>query len=78
MRRHRAEPAIPALRRNRRILFRSHKAYVVEVKRLQINRFLNQVAVFLADVLELGRRHTHVERTPRGMAKPRRLEPGFE
>ena len=78
MRRHRAEAAILALRRNRRILFGGHKAHVVKLQRLQIDRFLNQVAILVADVLELRRRHAHVERAARGVTEAGGLEPGLK
>ena len=78
MRWHRAKAAILALRRHRRIFFRGHEADVVELQRLQIDRFLNQVAVFVADVLELRRRNAHIKRCARCMAESRGLEPGLE
>ena len=78
VRRHRAEAAVLALRRNRGILLGGHKTHVVELQRLQIDGFLNQVAVLVADVLKLRRRHAHVERAARGVAVARGLEPGLE
>jgi len=47
VRRSRAETAILANRRNRRIVFRSHEADIVKFQRLQVNRFLDQEHVRL-------------------------------
>ena len=53
MRGNRTEAPIPALRRDRGVLLSRHKTHVVEFERLEVDRFLNQIAVFIADVLEL-------------------------
>ena len=71
----RAESAILPLRGNGRIFARRHENDIVEFKRLQIDRFLNQVAVLVADMLKLCRRHTHVKRATRRMTVARGLEP---
>src|ERR1700690_2237648 len=78
MRRNRRKPAVSPLRWNRGILLGGDETNVVELQRLQVNRFLNQVTVFVADVLELRRRHAHIKRAARGMPVPRRFEPGFK
>ena len=78
VRRHRAEAAVLALRRNRGVLLGGHEAHVVELQRLQVDGFLNQVAVLVADVLELRRGHAHIERAAGGVAVARGLEPGLE
>jgi len=51
--RQRPEAAVLALRRDREILFRDDKTDVVELERLEVDRFLNQISIFVADVLEL-------------------------
>ena len=49
----RTEAPVFALRRNRGILFSGDKAYVVKLKRLQVDSFLDEVAILIADVLEM-------------------------
>src|ERR1035437_6685817 len=49
----RAEASIFALRWNGGILFGGHEAHVIELERLQIDGFLNEVAVLVANVLKL-------------------------
>ena len=78
MRRQRAESAISALRRHRRILLHGDESHVVELQRLQIDGFLDQVAILIADVLKLWRRNAHVECAARGMAVAGGLQPGLE
>ncbi len=74
----RAKAAVFALRRNGRIFLGGHEAHVVELQRLQIDGFLNQVAVLVADVLELRRRHAHIERAAGCVAVASGFEPGLE
>ena len=56
MRGNRTEASVLANRRNRWIVFHGHKTHVVKFERLKIDRFLNQIAVLVADVLEFRRR----------------------
>ena len=73
-----AEAAIATLRRNRGVFLGGDEAHIVKLQRLQVDGFLNQIAVLVADVLELGRRHADVERAARGVAIARGFEPGLE
>src|ERR1700733_10587980 len=74
----RREAAVFALRRNRWILLRSDEADVIELQRLKVDGLLNEIAVLVADVLELRRRHAHVKRAASGMRIASGLEPSFE
>ena len=72
------ESAILARRWSRRIFFGSDELYVVKIKRLRIDRFLNQVAVLVADVLKFFGRNTNKKYAAIGMAETGRLQPGLE
>ena len=78
MRRNRAKAAVLALRRNGRVLFGRHKADVVKLQRLKVDRFLNQIAVLVADVLELRRGNAHIERAAGRVTVTGRFEPGLK
>ena len=70
--------AVFALGRNRRIFFGRHKADVVNVESINVDCFLDQIAVLVADVLELGRGNTNIEHPAGDVAKARGLQPGLE
>ncbi len=74
----RSEASILPMRRNRRIFLHGHKAHIVQLEGMNIDSFLNQVAVLVANVLELGRRNTHVKSAACGVTVTRRLQPGFK
>ena len=78
MGRNRSKAAVLALRWDRGIFFGCDKAHIVELQRLKIDGFLNQIAVLVANVLKLRRGHAHVERAARRVAVARWLEPGLE
>ena len=62
MRGQRTKAAVFALRRDRRIFLGGDEAHVIKLERLQVDGFLNQVAVLVADVLKLRRGHAHIKR----------------
>ena len=74
----RPEAAVLALRRNRGVFLGGHKTDVVQLQRLQVDGLLNQVAVLVADVLKLRRRHAHIERAARDVTVASGFEPGLE
>src|SRR4051812_3718320 len=78
VRRNRPESTIFALWRHRWILFGSYEAYVVKLQGVNVDRFLDQIAIFIADVLKLGRRDTNVEGAAGGMTIACRFEPSLE
>src|ERR1700733_888183 len=73
--RQRAKAAVLSLRRDGRIFVRGHEDHVVKLEALQIDRFLNQVAILVADMLKLGGGNTHVKRASRCMTVTCGLEP---
>src|SRR6185437_3140454 len=75
VRRHGTETPVLALRRHGRILFGGHEADVVEIERLHVDRFLDEVAVLVANVLELGCGNTNVQGAAGGVAITRGFEP---
>ena len=72
------EATVFAHRRLRWIFFHGDERDVVEFELEQIDRFLHQIAVLVADVLELLRRNAHVEGAAGDVAVSSGLEPGFE
>ena len=72
------ETAIFALRRNRWIFFGGDKTDVVEFQFLQLDGFLNQVAIPVAQMLKFWRWHAHVKRTSRNMTVTGGFEPSLE
>jgi len=78
MRGQRRKAAVLARRRNRRIFLGRDEADVIQLQRLQIDGLLDQVAILVADMLELRRGHAHIERAAGHMAVTGGLEPGFK
>src|SRR6185437_9556125 len=66
------------LRRNGGILFGRHKADVVKLHALKVDCFLDQIAVLVADVLELRRGNAHIERAAGRVTVASGFEPGFK
>src|SRR6266851_9948816 len=72
----RRQPAIMPDRRVRWIVFGGNKFHILVSEPEIVDRLLNQIRVFIADVLELGGRNAHEKNLIAGVAVPRRLQPG--
>src|SRR6185312_1439187 len=72
------ESAVLAHARRSGILLRSCEVDGVDLKAEVVDRFLNQVRVPLADILELRRGNAHKERLALHVREARRLQPRLE
>src|ERR1019366_3785059 len=63
-------------RRVRRIVLGGNEFHILVSEPEIIDRFLNQICVFVAYVTELGGRNAHEQNSIAGVAVPRRLQPG--
>jgi hypothetical protein len=59
-----------------RIVLGGNKFHILVSESEIVERFLNQVGVFVADVPKLGGGNAHEQNFVAGMAVPRRLQPG--
>ena len=78
MRGKRTEATILAHRRNRGIVFGSDEADVVKLERMNIDGFLYQIAILVADVLKLGRWNADVKSAARCMTVACGFQPGLK
>jgi hypothetical protein len=70
------EAAVVSYRRVRRIVFGGNELYILVAEPEVVDRFLNQVGIFIANVTELGRRNAHEENAIAGVAVACGLQPG--
>ena len=59
----------------RGIVFGGHEFHFFVTEAEIVDRFLNQICVFVAHVTELGRRNAHEQNSIAGVAVTRRLQP---
>src|SRR5580658_1217441 len=63
-------------RRVRGIVFGGHEFHILVSEPEVVDRFLNQICVFVSDMTELGGWYAHEKNSVAGVAIPRRLQPG--
>src|ERR1700675_964595 len=61
--------------RVRRIVLGGNEFHILVTEPENVNRFLNQIRIFVAYVTELGGRNTHEQNSIAGVAITRRLQP---
>src|ERR1700676_4576197 len=63
-------------RRVRRIVLRGNEFHILVSEPENVDRFLNQICVFVADMTKLSGRNAHEQDSIAGVAVPRWLQPG--
>ena len=74
----RSEAAILTDTRRRRFGRRRLELYFVDLKPQIVDRFMDVIAIPVADAFKLRRRHVDNQRSPFHVRKPRRFQPGLK